>query len=516
MEAAIKALAGTRLKTKSDSMLRTFLAFRAIAERGLQPDNAALKEVVADLFVVLPTPEHVPEGRFSGTIGLRGTQGKVSWLRNDSYRGAFINYAGPSGHGRAMFVDDDWHQPLKPDAIERVTETLDRRGYAWPPGQALAAVVLRNDPLDPSLDWPALVALARKKFGLAEEEWQAITSAAPLGVEPFSEPPWDPEMLATDLQPPGAEDAERSELELETLPPALRRQVQEVSETLSRHGSTAIVALAGVPGTSKSHVARIAARAFATEGCLREIQFSPGNTYEEFMEGPRYVEGMKVKVVPGVFLQLNEEAIENPGNQYVLLIEELTRADLPRVLGELITYIEYRGPEDTFATMYNRDEETRIAPNIAILATYNPTDRSAVNVDAAILRRMRVLDFPPNLEMLDEILSENGLDGVVIAQLVAMFEACRAQAGSERFDEVMPFGHGVFAAVESEPDLHFLWHQELKRMLLRPNTPSHELYPTIAENFPWKDSKDLSVVDGSGPTEETAGEADGIDDSVGD
>lgn len=507
----MRALAETHLKTKSDSMLRTFLAFKAIAKRKQQPDTAVLKEVVADLFVVLPTPEHVQESRFSGTIGLRGTQGKVSWLRNDSYRGAFMDYAGPSGPGRAMFEDDDWRLPLKDDAIDRVTETLDRPGYDWPPGEALAAIVLRNDLIDPSSDWADLVALARDKFGLAEDEWQRITAAVPLGAKPFAEPPWDPDGLSPDLQPPGAEDAERSELELESLPPALRRQVQEVSETLSRHGSTSIVALAGVPGTSKSHVARIAARAFATEGCLREIQFSPGNTYEEFMEGPRYTEGMKVEILPGLFLELNEEALRNPGNQYVLLIEELTRADLPRVLGELVTYIEYRNPEDTFATMYSRDDKTRVAPNIAILATYNPTDRSAVNVDAAILRRMRVLDFPPNLEMLNEILSENGLDEVVIAQLGSMFDACRSQAGDERFAEVMPFGHGVFASVESEADLYFLWHQELKRMLRRPNTPSHELYETIAENFPWKDSRDLTVVDGFDPTEETAGEADGID-----
>jgi 5-methylcytosine-specific restriction protein B len=510
----MRALAETRLKTKSDSMLRTFLAFKAIAKREQQPDAAVLKEVVTDLFVVLPTPEHVRESRFSGTIGLRGTQGKVSWLRNDSYRGAFMDYAGPSGSGRFMFEDEEWRLPLKDDAIDRVAETLDRPGYDWPPGEALAAIVLRNDLIDPSSDWADLVALARDKFGLAEDEWRRITVPVPLGVKPFDDPPWDPDRLSAGLQPPGAEDAERSELELESLPPALKRQVQEVSETLSRHGSTSIVALAGVPGTSKSHVARIAARAFATEGCLREIQFSPGNTYEEFMEGPRYTEGMKVEILPGVFLELNEEALQNPGNQYVLLIEELTRADLPRVLGELVTYIEYRNPEDTFATMYNRADKTRVAPNIAILATYNPTDRSAVNVDSAILRRMRILDFPPNLEMLSEILGENGLDEVVIAQIASMFEACRSQAGEERFAEVMPFGHGVFASVESEADLYFLWHQELKRMLRRPNIPRHELYETIAENFPWKDSSATTVVDSFEPTEETAGEGDGIDGSA--
>ena len=95
------------------------------------------------------------------------------------------------------------------------------------------------------------------------------------------------------------------------------------------------------------------------------------------------------------------------------------------------------------------------------------------------------------------------------------FEACRSQAGEERFAEVMPFGHAVFASVESETDLYFLWHQELKRMLRRPNTPRHELYETIADNFPWKDSTVLTVLNGLESTNKAAGEADdGIDGSA--
>lgn len=508
VEAALKALVGTRLKTQSDATLRMFLAFKAIHRNGFQQDvdTPVIKRAVDELFTILPTPDGVPDNRFSGTIGLRGSQGKPLWMRNDAYRGAILSYAGPKEQGRFLFEDEDWRRPLRTDAVDMVAATLGGGSYAWPPRDVLAAIALRNERLDPTLGWLELMDVARGRFGLSVNEWEAITSAPALSIEPFDGNEWDPENLSADLRPPGAEKAEESRRQVLELPIHLAAHVDRVLEALAKHGRRAIVALVGVPGTSKSHVARIAARAFASEGCLREIQFSPGYTYEEFMEGPRYGKDMEVGVVAGAFLELNERALNDPGSQYVFLIEELTRADLPRVLGELLTYVEYRDEADLFTTMYRRDRQTRIAPNVAILATYNPADRSAVNVDAALLRRMRILDFPPDMKLLEEILGANGVDGQVTAKVIAMFEACRQVAGSDRFDETMPFGHAVFASVEDEPDLYELWHQELKRMLVRSHAPKHELFDTIIEHYPWHASPGASVVTPDAePTPEVGG-----------
>jgi 5-methylcytosine-specific restriction protein B len=488
VEAALRSLAETQLQTKTDAMLRVFLAFKAVHRDGddsTRVDSSDLKPVVDELFTVLPTPPDVDEARYSGTISLRGSKGHPKWLRNDAWRGSFQDYPGPESPGRFMFENDDYHQPMRADAVERVVETLGSSRYAWPARDALAAIALRDAQLDPDLDWAELCDLARRRFGLESSEWEMVTSPPALGVDPFDGDPWDPEELAADLRSPGAEKAEESERQVEELAAGLRDQVERVLTALEEHADHAIIALAGVPGTSKSFTARIAAKAFASEGCLREIQFSPGYTYEEFIEGPRFGSGGAVEVELGAFLELNERAIEDPGHQYVLLIEELTRADVPRVFGELLTYVEYREEEDEFTTMYERDRTVRIAPNIAILATYNPADRSAVNVDAALVRRMRVLDFPPSVELLEEILSGNGLDLAVIERLKEMFEACREMAGAERFDEAMPFGHAVFATVEDEEDLHTLWHEQLKRILVRPHTPRNEFYDTIVEHYPW-------------------------------
>jgi Mrp family chromosome partitioning ATPase len=490
VNAAVRSLSQTKLKTKTESMLRVFLCFSAIHRRGLdgELDTGAIRDVVRDHFVLLPTPAGVNESKYDGTIGLRtGPGGNPYWLRNDSYRGSFLDYAGPNRPGRKLFEGDDWHNPLRDDAVDLVVATHGEKSYKWPATDALAAILLANRDLEPALGWAEIVELARKTMGIAPESWAKITSEPIQEESPFDDEPWEASKLAAELRPAGLEDAEEAEEMLAELPEHLGSEVERVRVALRDHGARAIVALAGVPGTSKSHTARQAARLHASEGCLREIQFSPGYTYEEFMEGPRYGKQMEVEIEKGVFLDLNEQAILHSDRQYVLLIEELTRADIPRVFGELLTYVEYRGEDDTFTTIYDRKKETRIASNLAILATYNPTDSSAVNVDSALLRRMRILDFPPSVDLLAEILADNGVDERVIGQLQAMFEACREMVGADRFAERMPFGHAVFASVTQEADLYPLWHEELVRMLVRPHTPPHELYETIVEHYPWQE-----------------------------
>ena len=125
--------------------------------------------------------------------------------------------------------------------------------------------------------------------------------------------------------------------------PVTERKIQEVIDACTRYGSRSIIALAGVPGTGKSFVASIAAQRFTNEPLLvREIQFHQSFSYEEFIEGLRIDQTSAVTVVPGVFQEWNERALEDDDQRYVLLVEELTRANLSAVLGELMTYLEHR------------------------------------------------------------------------------------------------------------------------------------------------------------------------------
>lgn len=265
---------------------------------------------------------------------------------------------------------------------------------------------------------------------------------------------------------------------------ATEAKIAEVMEVCRRYGRTSVVALAGVPGTGKSFIASIAAQRLASDPLLvREIQFHPSFSYEEFVEGLRIGNDGGISVKPGVFLEWNQAALDDTDRTYVLLIEELTRANLPSTLGELLTYIEYR--ERSFLTMYSR-RPVHVAPNLLILATYNPTDRSALELDNAVLRRLRVIEFRPDPMQLEEMLSGRGLREEVVSKLQALFEACERQ--HEDYEFLMPFGHGVFAQIQDEqPDLHHLWQERIKHLLYRPLVEPHPFAETIARHYPWRD-----------------------------
>jgi 5-methylcytosine-specific restriction endonuclease McrBC GTP-binding regulatory subunit McrB len=268
--------------------------------------------------------------------------------------------------------------------------------------------------------------------------------------------------------------------------PATESKIKAVLDTCAQHGNKSIIALAGVPGTGKSYIASIAAQRFANEPLLvKEVQFHQSFSYEEFIEGMRIDSGGAVSVKPGIFLEWNEQARDDPEHRYVLLIEELTRANLPAVLGELMTYLEYR--ERPFISLYSR-RPIYIAKNLTVLATYNPADRSAIEVDNALLRRMRIISFLPSIEQLVEMLAGRDIRPVVIEKLKQIFETCRTRHPNE-YEYLMPFGHGMFADVQKEqPDLHQLWVERISHMLRRPLMEPDPFTDVIEECYPWREA----------------------------
>lgn len=266
--------------------------------------------------------------------------------------------------------------------------------------------------------------------------------------------------------------------------PETEKQIQHVVDVCNRYGSTSIIALSGVPATGKSYIAAIAAQRHANEPTrVREVQFHQSFTYEEFVEGLRINEHGAVDPVPGVFLEWNNLAGEDGELQYVLLIEELTRANLGSVLGELLTYVEHRDRQ--FFSMFSRTV-SRVAKNLTILATYNPVDRSAIDVDDALIRRLRIIDFPPSVELLEEMMVQNGVGKHIVERLKAVFLDCKTAFPSD-YENLMPFGHGVFSEVRTEDELYPLWQQRLRRMLYRPLLDPHAFAETIEKAFPWTD-----------------------------
>ncbi|QEL16159.1 DUF2461 family protein [Limnoglobus roseus] len=154
--------------------------------------------------------------------------------------------------------------------------------------------------------------------------------------------------------------------------------------------------LRGVSGTGKTHVAKSLARLLTRDraDAVRFVQFHPGYSYEEFVERPTDAEG---SVRDGVLLGCAAEANRRPAETFVLLIDELTRANLPRVFGELLYLLEYRGEAVTLP--YSK-RTFRLPSNLLILATANPGDPTADTLDQPLRRRFAFMDMPPDAALL--------------------------------------------------------------------------------------------------------------------
>lgn len=259
-------------------------------------------------------------------------------------------------------------------------------------------------------------------------------------------------------------------------------KITQIMRACERYGSKDIVVLSGVAATGKTHLALAAAQRYTGHPYfVKLIQFHQSFSYEDFIEGlhPTIEGGFAPR--SGVFLQWNDQAIRDPENRYVLLIEEFTRANIAAVIGELMTFVEYR--DRVFETPVTR-RRIKIAKNLTILATMNPQDRSALEVDDALIRRLRLVECPPSTQQLKEML--DGVPQQIVDGLVSLFENCRSRH-AETFGDLMPFGHGLFKGVSTEADLVDLWQTQVRYLLRRnPQVAPHPYAQDIEELYPWK------------------------------
>lgn len=97
----------------------------------------------------------------------------------------------------------------------------------------------------------------------------------------------------------------------------------------------------------------------------------------------------------------SEEKAEKE-KKFVLIIDEINRANLSSVLGELIYALEYR--DEPVECMYELDGDKNLTlpPNLFIIGTMNTADRSVGHIDYAIRRRFAFVDILPSNEPIKE------------------------------------------------------------------------------------------------------------------
>ena len=148
------------------------------------------------------------------------------------------------------------------------------------------------------------------------------------------------------------------------------------------------------------------------------VSFHQAYGYEEFVEGIRPVMAasshttnsssqISYAIQDGAFLKLCQRAAHDPEQRYAMLIDEINRANVSRVFGELLSLIE----SDKRASMANAmtvnlaysGRTFSVPANVDIYATMNTQDHSLAPLDMALRRRFRFIDCPPQPELLPVI-----------------------------------------------------------------------------------------------------------------
>ena len=160
------------------------------------------------------------------------------------------------------------------------------------------------------------------------------------------------------------------------------------------------VVLQGPPGTGKTRLAEEVRKNFFG-GHGTTVQFHPAVTYEDFIVGlsPDPKEGtLRFNVRPGWLMQAARSAREAP---FLLVIDEVNRADLGKVLGEAIYLFEpgevggERARKVELPHAVDGERCFSIPENLYVLATMNTADRSIASMDLAIRRRFAFVAMPP-------------------------------------------------------------------------------------------------------------------------
>ena len=170
------------------------------------------------------------------------------------------------------------------------------------------------------------------------------------------------------------------------------------------------VVFQGPPGTGKTFVAReLALHLAGSPDNVDLVQFHPSYAYEDFVQGYRpNPDGAGFTLRNGPLLRAAQRALDNPTSTHVLVIDELNRANLAKVFGELYYLLEYRKSE--ISLQYD-DAKFRLPENLWLIGKMNTADRSIALVDGALRRRFYFVPFfpsdPPIRGLLDRWLAKH-------------------------------------------------------------------------------------------------------------
>jgi hypothetical protein len=230
------------------------------------------------------------------------------------------------------------------------------------------------------------------------------------------------------------------------------------------------IILYGPPGTGKTYLARALMEHLAPAPTrYKVVQFHPSYSYEDFVQGYRPMLGddgqLGYQLKSGPLMRLAQAAEEDPEHEYVLLIDEINRGNLPKIFGELLYLLEYR--DSSVTPMYGEEgEEFSLPGNLLIIGTMNTADRSIALVDAALRRRFHFAPlFPgegPLAGFLERWLTRNRPEMMHVAGLVSRLN----RELKDRLNVHQQVGHSYFTRHDlSEKTLERVWKYDITPFL---------------------------------------------------
>ena len=219
--------------------------------------------------------------------------------------------------------------------------------------------------------------------------------------------------------------------------------------------------LYGPPGTGKTYVAERLAKHLVAggTGTAELVQFHPAYAYEDFMQGMRPKArdggGLDYPIMDGRFKQFCDQARGRTGVS-VLIIDEVNRANLARVFGELMYLLEYRESSIPLAA----GGRFSIPANVRLIGTMNTADRSIALVDHALRRRFAFLPLYPDYQMLADYHAKYG-SGYNPAKLIELLKDLNRKIGDHHYE----VGTSFFMRPDIADQLPDVWSMEIEPYL---------------------------------------------------